>query len=69
VKLPRSYILGALTIFGLGWNGGAEGDIIVRPLLVLRPSGAREASLHSIVVGSKSLYGACISALMFRGVF
>jgi hypothetical protein len=63
-------MLGALTIFGLGWNGGAEGDIIVRPLLVLHPSGAaREAGLDSIVVGSKSLYGACISALTFRGVF
>jgi len=33
-------------IFGLGGNGGAEGDVIVGPLLVHRPSGARDAGLY-----------------------
>ena len=37
---------GALTIFGLGGDGGAEGDVIIRPHHVLRPSGAKEAGLY-----------------------
>ena len=69
MKLPRLYILGALTFFRLGLHRGAKGDIILRPLLGLGPTGAREAGLDSIVVSLKSLSGACISALTFRGVF
>jgi hypothetical protein len=49
--------------------GGRKGDIIVRPLLVLHPSGARKVDLDFIVVGLKSLYEVCISALTSCGVF
>jgi len=41
-----SIIHGALTIFRFGGDWGAEGDVIVRPLHVLRPSGAREVGLY-----------------------
>ena len=45
------------------------GNSIVRPLRLGYPRGATEAGLDSIVVGSKSLYAVCISALTFHRVF
>jgi len=42
--------------------------MIVRLHLVLRPCGAQEAGLDSIVVGFQILYGGYISPLTFRAV-